>query len=942
MENLLERKRDLAAAQELLERGGGVLVVEGGTGIGKSSLLDAACGRAAALGHDILLAHGSQLEANFAFGVVRQLFERRLASTQANEREALLAGPAGAVRPLLLGEPAELAAFDTWFSVVHGLYWLTANLAHRRPVLIAVDDVHWADEASLRWLAYLAPRLEGLAVAVLLALRPDEPASMGTSLLALRTRAPAIVRPAPLSEGAVRAIVGAELGDRASEYLYATVWAASAGNPLYVTELLRGAERGNASRGELDPDQLLAGGREGLTRRVLTRVRKLDPRALSFAQALAVLGDRCELRQAAAIAGADTADAMRLAAELVGLDVLATDDPPRFIHPVVRDAIEASLGNDGRDAAHRSAARLLHAEGAPPGRVAAHLIGVSSSGDSWVLAHLQEGAQAAIESGAPRAAADLLARALSEPPPPAQRVGLLRETARAEATAGRATACMRLEEALRLATDQRERAEIALELAETYAALFRWVDAVDVIERGLEELAGADERLAARLEGELVICGLQDARRASRVTPVLERLSSGPLTGAGGTEPLAVAQGMAMVLAGRRADEAAAPLEEALSHAEGRTQNWDRRATLLWTLVVAERFGSVASALRPMLAEVRRAGSARGLIATYSTLGLLKLRLGALADADAAARVALSVLREGDFAPALAFAATVLAEVAVEAGELDEARAQLALLPQEGWPAGLGTVLIPAARGRLRLAEGRPADALADFETCTAMLSREVWGTELRDVGYVHARAGAAAALLELGEPERARESAQAELADVRLFGSPRALGIALRVAGLAQGEAAGLELLAESVAALRSSPALLERARSLAELGAAMRRAGEPAAARDPLAEALDLAARCGARPLAARAREELEAAGARPTSLLRSGVEALTPSELRIVRLAAEGRHEREIAQELYVTLKTIEDRLSRACAKLGIEGRAQLSQVLEGEETGVTPQV
>jgi DNA-binding NarL/FixJ family response regulator len=670
---------------------------------------------------------------------------------------------------------------------------------------------------------------------------------------------------------------------------------------------------------------------------VLTRVRKLDPHALNFAQALAVLGDRCELRQAAAIAGVETADAMRLAAELVGLDVLAADDPPRFIHPVVRDAAEASLGSDERDAAHRSAARLLHAEGAPPGQVAAHLMGVASCGDSWVLARLREGAQSATESGAPRAAADLFARALSEPPPPGQLVGLLRETARAEATAGRETACTRLEEALRLATDQRERAEIALELAETYAALFRWVDAVDVIERALQELAGADERLAARLEGELVVCGLQDARRASRVTPVLERLSSGPLAVASGAEPLAVAQGMAIVLGGRRAEEAAAPLEEALSRAEGRTENWDRRATLLWTLVVAERFGSVASALRPMLAEVRRAGSARGLIATYSTLGLLKLRLGALSEADAAARVALNVLHEGDFAPALAFAATVLAEVAVEAGELDEAQALLALLPQEGWPAGVGTVFIPAARGRLRLAEGRPADALADFQACTTMLSPEVWGTELRDVGYVHARAGAAEALLGLGEPQRARELAQAELADVRLFGTPRALGVALRVAGLAQGEEDGLELLAESVAALRSSPALLERARSLTELGAALRRAGQPSAARE-LAEALDLAAHCGARPLAVRAREELEASGAEPPILLRTGVEALTPSELGIVRLAAEGRTDREIAQELYVTLKTIEDRLSRAYTKLGIEGRAQLAQVLEAENPGV----
>jgi DNA-binding NarL/FixJ family response regulator len=123
-----------------------------------------------------------------------------------------------------------------------------------------------------------------------------------------------------------------------------------------------------------------------------------------------------------------------------------------------------------------------------------------------------------------------------------------------------------------------------------------------------------------------------------------------------------------------------------------------------------------------------------------------------------------------------------------------------------------------------------------------------------------------------------------------------------------------------------------------LAELGAALRRAGRRAEAREPLAEALELAARCGARPLAARAREELRATGARPRSEWRTGVEALTPSELRIVRLASEGRTNRAIAHELYVTLKTVEGHLSRAYAKLGIEGRADLPGLLEGENTRV----
>jgi DNA-binding CsgD family transcriptional regulator len=936
VEQLLERERELAAADELVQRGG-VVLVEGRAGIGKSALLEEACRRAAARGRDVLRARGSELEAGFAFGVVRQLFERRLASAQEAERAELLGGSAGGVRALLLGEMVEPAAFDTSFAVLHGLYWLTVNLAEVRPLLIAVDDAHWADEPSLRWLAYLVPRIEGAAVALLAALRPVHPAFMGGTLQALLDEAQTVVRPELLSERAVGAIVRGVLGSSVRTEACAAVWTASGGNPLYLSELLRAAQSGDRPLAEFDPAELVAGGRGRVARRVLAGVQGLGAGALPFAQALAVLGDGCELRHAAALAGVEVSDAISLAGAFARVEVLAADDPPRFTHPVVREAVEASVPAAARDALHRSAAGLLHADRAPPGQIAAHLIGVRPVGDGWVVDRLREAAGTAMHSGAPAAAAALLGRALSEPPSHGDRVAVLCAAARAEAGAGREAACVHLEAALGLAADPVERAEIALAVAEAYAGLFRWVEAVDVIERALAELGEADDDLAARLEGQLVVCGLHDARRASRVAPVLARLSARSVSG-GAVEAEAVARGMAMVLGGLPADAAARPLEEALSRAPPRAENWDTRAALLWGLVTAERFDSVERALGPMIAEVHRSGSARGFVAVYSTLGLLQLRLGALPEADAAARVALRVLQEGDFAPGLSFAATVLSDVAVEAGELDEAQALIGLLPQEGWPAGVGTVLIPAARGRLRLAQGRPAEALADFEACARMFSPEVWGTEMRDVGYLHARAGAAQALLRLGERESAVETARAELADVRVFGTPRALGIASRVAGLAEGGDRGLELLHESVASLRDSPAVLELADSLTELGAALRRAGQRAASREPLAEALELAARCGARRLAARAREELRATGARPRRAWRTGVDALTPTELRVVRLAAESRTNREIAHELYVTLKTVEGHLSRAYAKLGINGRAELSGVLEEEKTRV----
>ena len=250
-------------------------------------------------------------------------------------------------------------------------------------------------------------------------------------------------------------------------------------------------------------------------------------------------------------------------------------------------------------------------------------------------------------------------------------------------------------------------------------------------------------------------------------------------------------------------------------------------------------------------------------------------------------------------------------------------------------------MLIPAARGRLRLAQGRAAEALADFQACSAMFSAERVGharPARRRLSCTPAPARRSRCCGS-GERERARQLAEAELADVRVFGAPRALGVALRAAGLAARRRGGARA-ARRIGGRRfdGSPALLERAHSLAELGAALRRAGERAAAREPLAEALDLAARCGARPLAARAREELKATGARPRRAWRTGVEALTPSELRVARLAAEGRSNREIAHELYVTLKTVEGHLARAYAKLGIEGRGQLPRALDGEKTRV----
>jgi DNA-binding CsgD family transcriptional regulator len=934
MIDLVERDSELAEIETFVRRGG-VMLIEAGAGVGKTSMLEVACAIAPREKRIVLRARGSDLERDFAFGVVRQLFERRYADATADEREALLAGPARPVVTLFRRDDPSSAEQETGFAILHGLYWLTVNLADKTPLLLAVDDVHWADEASLRWLAYLAPRLDG-NVAVVAALRPDECASRSQPLVAVRAAATTTIRPSLLSPQAVAAIVRDTLGSGADDELGALAHRATGGNPFYLREFLRALERAGDSSGlRALEDGVGVGGVDGVALQMRARLQRLDPAALRLAQALAILGDGCDLRHAAAVAAIAMDQAAYLATDLVRVEVLGGDRPPRFLHPIVRHAVVQTLSSAEQDATHRAAARVLHAERAPPGQVAAHLRRLRGAGDTWVVERLRAAARAAIDNGAPAAGADLLERALAEPPARGRRVDVLREAARAQQLAGREGACRRLQEALAITADKARRAQLASELAQAHAALFRWTDAVEVLENALGHTHGA---VTVQLESQLVAVGLQDARTARRTLRVMERLSRRQLSETPATA-LAVAQGMVAILTGRPANEAVRPLQAALAGASANGESWDMRAALLWSLLTAERFGAVETALVPLREQADRSGSSRGLVAVYSTAALLKLKLGDLAQADAAARIALRVAQEGDFAPGLPFAATVLAEIAVAGGQLEEGQALLDLVPHESLPAGVGTVLIPAARGRLRLAQGRAREALKEFEACMALWQPQLWGLQMRDAGYIHARSGAAQALLALGDVRRARELAEAELADTRRFGGRRALGIALRAAGLARGGPRGLAMLEESVAVLGESPAVLERAASLIEWGAALRRAGQRSQARRVLTQGLDGVARCGAQPLAARAREELRVAGARPRRDWSIGVEALTPSELRIVRLARDGRTNRQIAQELYVSIKTVEGHLARAYGKLGIACREELGRVLDPEKTRVS---
>ena len=386
-------------------------------------------------------------------------------------------------------------------------------------MLIIVDDAHWADEPSLRWLAYLATRLDGLGAALLVALRPAEAASRAGPLRAVRSAA-AAVRPAVLTGDGVAVLARAALGEGVPGDQCAALRAASGGNPFYLSELLRA----RSQPGE-------HGRRSGPGRRARLWSGMWRRGSGGWIQGALPWPRRWPSSATAAGCGMPPLSPGWICPPPSGWRPIWSGSrcwpPPTRRASCTRSCATRSRphGSDERDTAHRRAARELDGDGAAPGQVAAHLMRVQPADDPWVVARLRQAARAAAQAGAPGPAGELLRRALAEPPPRADRLAVLGELAAADANAGRETALGWLEEALALTEDPRQRAAIAHEVARTYAALFRWVEAADVTSRALAELGGRDPELTARLEAELAVAGMHDARRARRVAPAIARLA---------------------------------------------------------------------------------------------------------------------------------------------------------------------------------------------------------------------------------------------------------------------------------------------------------------------------------------------------------------------------------------------------------------------------------
>lgn len=932
-DSLLERESELARASALLfgaKAGDGrLLVVEGPPGIGKTALLARLSREAREAGFRALQARGEDLEREFPFGVARQLFEPYLHRLEASSRSEVLSGAALLAAPFVCPEAAAETVAADLHGAVHGLYWLTANVADVQPLLLLIDDLQWCDSGSLRYLVHLVRRLSGLTVLVAVSVRTAEP-SARDELLDRLTAEPAAesLTLAPLTAAAVARILFQRLRAEPDPEFVAACHLATGGTPFLVHELSSTLARNGVAPSADAAARIGQVGPRAVARAIVARLARLPPTALALARALAILGPDGRLDQAAELAGLDVQSAVGAADSLVALDILRAGPRIEFVHSIVRSAIYETHPPAARAAAHGRAAAMLDAAGADLDSVAAHLLQAEPAGSEWTVERLRQASGRALARGAPESAASYLRRALEEGGLDAERrSAVLHELGTAERPLGPTEAIQSLRDALAAASDARHRARVAYDLADALFYVDRWEDAAAVVESALTVARQVDPELAVRLEALSMMQAFVDSRRIGVLARAPElRGLAGPETP--GRRVMAVLLAALGALLGEPVEEVRRLVDVGLSGGlllvEEPPESWVLSA-LYQALTLSDDLERGLRVVNEVADTARARGSDYGYAYNLGYRGLMHARRGDLAAAEADMRVTVPAIRENGAQLAEIGAPFFFIDPLLERPDLDDEAERLLALecPPELYTT-VGRPMLLEARGRLRLSRGDLDGAVRDLEECGKSIyangNPSGWGWR-----------PALALAIGVRERERALALAGEEIQAAERVGLARAIGVGLRTLGLLESGEARLAHLHDAVAVLKRTPSRLEQARAYVELGGALRRANQRAAAREPLRQGLDLAVRCGAVRLADRARSELVAAGARPRRDALSGRAALTATEQRIATMASQGLSNPEIAQALFVTRKTVENHLGRIYTKLGINSRNRLREVL-----------
>ncbi|MET8473485.1 AAA family ATPase [Streptomyces sp. NPDC006422] len=908
---------------------GALLAVAAAAGLGKTSLLAEVRRKAAAKGCTVLYARGGEQEQGVAFHVARQLLQPRLAGASAADLRATLGSWYAIVGPALgLCAPTEGAPPDPQ-GLRDGLDWVLTHLAvQQAPMVLVLDDAHWADPESLSWLAAFAPRAEELPLLLVVAYRPEELPDHAEALRGLPGRSGhRALGLEPLSATAIAGLVRDTLGGHADDAFCRECWAVTAGNPFEAVELTaKVRDRGlvpTENGAHLLRDLAAAAKGSGL----VARIERLGATTVRFAWACAVLGTEIAPELAANVAGlgsedaADAIDRLRTARVLKGVDAL------EFVHPLIATAVYRAIPGGVRVALHGQAAWTVLDAGLGPIAAARHLLETHPEGDPWVVRQLRAAAAETVRAGAPDAARRYLARALREPPAFDDRAAVLYELGSASLLTEPATTVNHLRAALEEPiTDPALRHGIVYRLSQVLAHTDRLAEASETLAREIR--LTDDPRVRLRMQAEQFMWDAFRAdepdspARSRRLAKLADRLTGRDLT----ERYIIGLRTWDATLRGEPADTVIRYAERALAGglrwAADEDRGFEVPVLVAMAFLYADRPGRTEELFVEGIADFEQAGW-RGahLSFAYTLLGYIRYRRGRLAEAEDFVRAGLRLARRvGPGTPAHWYAVGTLVEVLLARGRATEAK-EVADAHAFG-PPFPAAVVFPDAQtvyGELLLALGRTEDAAEELAAAGRRLDPRGMRNPAWCPWQLHlARAEAPVA------PERALALAEDAVERARHYGAPSAIGQALRTVAEVSPGAERVKVLEESVAHLDRSPAGYELARSLVALGAELRRKGRAKDAADHLYRGLDTAVGCGADGLAQQARDELAAAGVRPRPLHGAVTDTLTARERAAARHAARGLCPADVAAELRTDEPTVVGLLSAAYRKLGTDAK------------------
>ena len=956
--HLIGRDSELASFDEVLDaleaNEAGLLEVRGEPGIGKTSLLDELGNRARERNFIQVGARAAQFEHDVPFSVFVEAIDAYVSSQ--NQRtwdrltEAQMA-ELGRVFPGLseYGDPASVALDAERSRTYAAVRSLLETLAARRPLVLILDDVQWADEASLELIAHLARRPPKARVLIAVAHRPGEAPDLLTEAIHEGDRSGTLrtLEVEPLTAAAVTEFLGSSAGPKERDRLLRE----SGGNPFYLEQLQRGGPTADTALG-LENAELEATVYEAppaVTRSLERELRGLAPATRALIEGAAVAGDPFRLEIATVAAELSEADALAALDDLIEVDLVRTTEAPRrfrFRHPIVRKAVYASARPGWRLGAHTRIRDALTAEGAPATEVAHHVEQAAQPGDEAAVALLLAAGHEASQR-APAAAVHWFGAALELMPPEQMMERLMTLGVMARSL----TAVGRLAEAEEVIFDlismlppgTEGRLQAVSGCASLRFALGRAEEARSLLLETLEATPEEDTTSRAMLDIALATLGsfsndFEEIDRRARGALELVEGGSVPALESVATSLLA-ASAMRHADTGRAAElnDRASGLLEKLTPEEIQGS----LEAMMWLCAnefFLERTRSSIGRSEWALDLARQTGQAHLLPVLMMSKNWSLNWLGRLAEAREAWEEMLELALVTGNIEFQAWAYAGLTEATTLLGELKTAnqigdRSREASMKAAGEQVSAYARMFPAhaliesgdpERGRAEILEACGGPELERVEP--AFKGRE-WLNLTR----------AAIALGEIDEADTHAGRAEESASELELHGRNAWALTARAQVQLARGDAPGsadTALRAAAEAASSSAPIDAGRARLIA--GEAFAADGDEARAIEELTLATADFAGCGAKLLEGAAAKQLRGLGQRVSRGGRhqgsaTGSNELSPREREIAELVAEGRKNREIAATLFLSEKTVENHLSKVYAKLGISGRAAVGSRL-----------